>query len=154
MTAPNHALTGALIGLTISNPLLALPLAFLSHLVCDAIPHYDQPEPELERIGSQQLVREQLVIGGALCVLLVLVLAVAHPHHWLLAAVCAFLATSSDLFWIPRFLHVRRTGHDLPRLNWFLRLHSWVQWRTGPQYIWVEAAWAVVFSALLVSRLW
>lgn len=152
MTAPNHALTGALIGLSVSNPLLALPLAFASHFVCDAIPHYDSPGGEVERIGSKRLIYEQLVIGGALCIILVICLALTRPQHWLLAAVSAFVATSPDLFWIPRFLYVRRTGKDLP-LNRFLRFMVWIQWYTAPRLIWVEIVWFAVFGVLVISKL-
>jgi len=154
VTAPNHALTGALIGLTITNPALALPLAFLSHLVCDAIPHYDAAEKdETKRLQSRAFVRDFLVIGAALCLALVVVLALARPAHWFQAAVCAFLATSPDLFWLPRFLRARRGQKPQPLRNWFMRFHAWVQWRTGPAYAWVETVWFGLFSALLISKL-
>lgn len=154
MTAPNHALTGALIGLTITNPALALPVAFLSHFVCDAIPHYDPPVTDkAERIGSKRFFYEFLLLGAGLCGLLVLVLALTRPRHWLLAAVCAFLATSPDLFSIRRFVYVKRTGNDLPRRSWFGRVHSWIQWRTGPKLLWLELAWFAVGCSLLITHL-
>lgn len=154
MTAPNHALTGAVIGLTISNPLVSLPLAFLSHFVCDAIPHYDPPgEDGPKRFKSKRFVYEFLVGGATVCLLVVLLLAVARPQHWLTAAVCAFLAASPDLFWIPRFLYTRRTGTEPARRGWFLTVHSWVQWKTGPRLIWLELAWFAVFSTLLARYL-
>jgi hypothetical protein len=152
MTAPNHALTGALIGLTVGNPWLALPLAFLSHFACDAIPHYDMPGDELHRIGSKRLIFEQLLLGGAICFLIVLFLAAEHPVHWLLAAICAFLAASPDLFWIPRWLHVRRTKRDI-QLNWFLRFHRVVQWRTAPYLAWLELVWFMTMGWLVIVRL-
>ena len=40
MTATNHALSGALIGLAVMQPILALPLAFVSHFMLDAVPHF------------------------------------------------------------------------------------------------------------------
>lgn len=154
MTAPNHALTGALIGLSISNPILALPLAFLSHFVCDAIPHYDPPgNDKIERIRSKRFLYEFLVLGAFVCLGIVLVLAAAKPQHWLPAAICAFLATSPDLFWIPKFIQVKRTGRETPTRNPFLRFHTWVQWKTGPKLFWLEAVWFVTFSALLFDRL-
>lgn len=154
MTAPNHALTGALIGLTVANPVLALPLAFLSHLVCDAIPHYDMDErDEAKRIGSRQFLITYLLLPAAICGLIVLALALARPAHWFLAAWCAFVAAGVDLFWIPRFVYVKRTGQDMPLRNWFLRLHKAIQWRTGPRLIWVEAVWFVVFAGLLLEKL-
>ena len=154
MTAPNHALTGALIGLTISNPAVALPLAFLSHFVCDAIPHYDPPETDKAlRLNSKRFMYEFLFVGAGLCMLLVLALAFTRPQHWLTAAVCAFLATSPDLFWIPRFLHVKRTGQDKPLANPFLKFHSWIQWRTGPKLFWLESVWFMAGVALVAARL-
>jgi len=154
MTAPNHALTGAVIGLVVSNPALALPLAFLSHFACDAIPHYDSPgEDGPRRFNSKRFVYEFLVIGAALCLAIVLLLAVARPRHWLVAAICAFLAASPDLFWIPRFLYARRTYTEKLQWNWFLQFHSWVQWKTGPKLIWLELVWFVGFSAILATYL-
>lgn len=41
MTATGHAIVGAAIATQVTNPLLALPLAFLSHYVCDKLPHWD-----------------------------------------------------------------------------------------------------------------
>jgi len=153
VTAPNHALTGAFIGLSISNPVLALPLALVSHLVCDFIPHYDQPEPlALDRIKSRRFIYEQIVTGAVLCFLLVVVLAVTQPRHWLLAAVCAFAAASPDLLWIPRFVHIKRTGQDITLRGWFW-FHDSLALTTGPRYIWLELAWFVAFGALVARML-
>jgi hypothetical protein len=154
MTATNHAITGALIGLSIGNPAVAIPLAFISHFALDAIPHYDQAEQDMaKRLGSKQFIYEQLILGAGLCLSLVIALAITHPRHWLVASVCAFAATSPDLFWIPRFVHVKRTGKDLLPSNWFLRFHHWIQWKTGPQLWWVEAAWYGIFGGILITRL-
>ena len=148
MTATNHAITGALIGLAVSNPALAVPLAFISHFALDAIPHYDSPGYELERIGSTRF-RKQLSIDASLCFLLVVVLALRRPEHWLVVAFSAFMATFPDLLWLPKFLHVRTTGKLLPNNNFFWKFHDKIQWRTGSKYIWVEATWFIVFGGLL-----
>jgi hypothetical protein len=154
VTAPNHALTGAAIGLSVGNPLLAGTLAFVSHFVCDAIPHYDMDELDMaRRIGSRQFIVTYLMIPALLCLLVVVCLAAARPERWLTAAVCAFLATSPDLFWLPRFIHVKRTHVDPPLRNWFLRFHDRIQWKTGPHLIWVEAVWFVVFGAILLRSI-
>lgn len=153
MTAPNHALTGAVIGLTVSNPVLALPLAVVSHFACDMVPHYDPPETNVvQRLRSKRFFREFIIVGAALCFLVVLVLAVSRPRHWLVAAICAFLAVSPDLFWLPRFLRVRSTGKDV-KLNPFLKLHEKIQINSGSQFLWVEAIWFVVFGSFIASRL-
>ena len=40
MTITNHLLAGSLIGLTVAQPALAIALAFASHFVMDALPHF------------------------------------------------------------------------------------------------------------------
>lgn len=152
MTATNHAITGALIGLAVSNPAIAVPLAFVSHFALDALPHYDPAGEEGERIGASRF-RYQLLLDASICVLLVILLALSRPQHWFLAAVCAFVATSPDLFWLPKFIHAQRTGKTLPNRRWFWRLHHSIQWCTGPRLIWVEVVWFVAFGGLLLASL-
>lgn len=41
MTATGHALLGTMIAAKIGNPALAIPLAIASHIITDAIPHWD-----------------------------------------------------------------------------------------------------------------
>ena len=41
MTATAHALVSGAIAASVQNPTLAIPLAFVSHFVMDAIPHWD-----------------------------------------------------------------------------------------------------------------
>jgi len=153
VTAPNHALTGALIGLTITNPALALPLAFLSHFACDAIPHYDPAERDASKLYGSKRFEQMLWLQAAVCGLIVLLLESGRPQHWVAAAIGAFLAASPDFFWIPMFLKTRRTGRRPSTKNWFLRFHAWVQWRTGPKWAWLEAAWFIAFGALLIAKL-
>jgi hypothetical protein len=154
VTAPNHALTGAVIGLSVGNPLLAGVLAFASHFVCDMIPHYDMAEPDMaRRYDSRQFMVTYLLIPALICLLIVIILAMARPQHWLAAAVCAFLAASPDLFWIPRYIHAKRTKTDPPLRNRFLRFHEGIQWLTGPRLIWVEAIWFIVFGAILLRNI-
>ena len=97
MRSINHALAGAFIGLEISNPVVAVPVAFVSHYICDVIPHYGGGKPEREEINSNSF-QVLLILDVCLCALLVLVLALYHPRHWILAAICAFVAASPDLF--------------------------------------------------------
>ena len=153
MTAPNHAITGALIGLSLSgNPVLVVALSFLSHFVLDAVPHYDPPGDELARLTSRRFSVE-LYVQALLCAVIVVLLASSRHAHWLLAAICAFVATSPDLLWIPKFLSVRRT-HRLPsKPNWFWRLHHTIQWYTGSRLLWIEAVWFVLSGSWLLAIL-
>lgn len=41
MTATAHAIIGTIIAAEVSNPLIAIPLSFLSHVPLDMVPHWD-----------------------------------------------------------------------------------------------------------------
>lgn len=49
MTATGHAVIGTVIAATISNPFVAIPLAFVSHLAADSFPHWDSGTHEKEK---------------------------------------------------------------------------------------------------------
>jgi hypothetical protein len=147
MVATNHAVTGALIGLSLGHP-VALPLAFASHFVLDAIPHYGDDN---KRIATRSFVI-QLLIDAAFCGLLVLTLALKGPANWLLAASCAFLAASPDFMWIPKFLHARRGNKEGKSHSSVIRFHTWVQWFQKPIGAVVEVVW-LAGSVLLLANI-
>lgn len=150
MRAINHALTGALIGLTVGEPVVAVPAAFLSHFICDALPHYDFSGKKGESIRQSEF-RVLLYVDIVACVLLVMMLGLRKPQHWLLAAICAFLAASPDFLWLPRYL--KRGEADLWRPPQLLRFASTIQWFQRPIGWTVEAAWFVGCMVLLVPFL-
>lgn len=144
MTATNHALTGALIGLTVHSPLLALPLALLSHLVCDAIPHFGMPN---DGWIAGTAFRRYLICDAILCIVLVSFLALSGTANWLLASLCAFVATSPDLLSIGRFRNAR-AGRPLTQ-NALQRFLKKIQWFEKPIGAAVELAWAAGAILLL-----
>lgn len=147
MTASNHALTGAVIGLASGIPIIAVPLAVLSHFICDALPHYGATNGD-ESIGSNRF-RNMVIVDALVCLVLVAVLAVTQPQHWLLAAVCAFAATSPDLMWIKKYRQAQKgeaTTRPQPAL---LRFHAAIQWFERPIGIVFEVFWATVALILL-----
>lgn len=144
MRAINHALTGAFIGLTVSEPLLAVPLAVASHYVCDAIPHYGRNLPETQELRSK-LFRNLLYIDAVLCFGLVVLLGWLRPQHWLLAAVCASAAAAPDWLSFNRYWAVRR--HRPWHGNRYSRFASGIQWFERPIGAVVEVAW---FIAMLI----
>jgi hypothetical protein len=150
MTATNHALTGALIGLIVGEPLIAVPVALVSHFVCDALPHYTSNKPQEALLKSSSF-RNYLVAEASLCFLLVLILAIRQPEHWLLACICAFLAASPDLLWIPRYLKTRANKAWQP--NAFSRFALTIQWFAKPIGAVVEAVWFVAAIILLLPFL-
>lgn len=151
MRAINHALTGAIIGLTIESPVVAMPAAFLSHYVMDAIPHYDYDGDRSGRwIGSKRFALV-LILDAGLCFLVVVMLALFRPSHWVNAAACAFLAALPDAFSFMRFRHIRNNEPHIP--NRYERFASKIQWFERPIGAVVEITWffaAVALFALLV----
>lgn len=149
MIATNHALTGAIIGLTVAGP-IALPLAFVSHFVLDSIPHYGDNDKRLKNTSFIM----QLLIDAVLCGLLVILLALTGAANWPLAVACAFLAASPDFMWLPRFLRARRGQKEPRKKNWIIAFHSWVQWFQRPIGAVVEVVWLVSAVSILVIYLW
>lgn len=147
MRAINHALTGAFIGLTVGEPLLAIPAAIVSHFVCDAIPHYNA---DLHSMTAKQWLKSRqfiylLVADALLCFALVLILAWRQPAEWWLPALCAFLAAAPDFFWLPRFLGASTS--KVWRPSGFSKFAQDIQWFQRPIGAVVECAW---FAAGLI----
>ncbi len=138
MTAVNHALTGTLIGLLIGQPLAAIPLAVASHFICDALPHFGTGLPKKVVLKSWAF-RDYLFAEAFLCFLLVVVLAILRPQHWLLAAVCAFAAASPDFVSAKGYLKVRRGLDYQP--GRYVKFASDIQWFERPIGAVVEVAW-------------
>jgi hypothetical protein len=140
MTATNHAVTGAIIGFLVSEPLLAAPIAFLSHFVCDSLPHYASAADTEDYLASNHFKR-LLIFDATCCVILVIILASLHPRHWLIASLCAFLATSPDLFWINHFRLIKagKTWHP----NLYSRFAAKIQWYQRPSGAILEAGWFI-----------
>lgn len=149
MTATNHALTGALIGVAVSNPWLAIPLAVASHFVCDAIPHFglnDQKavsRPAFARFLTGDIILAVLLLAGSV---------IARPNHWLLLVICGISAMSPDLMWIPTFIRARR-GQQFRKRRGIMRFHEIIQWFERPRGLIVEVAWLFVGITVLFNFL-
>jgi hypothetical protein len=146
MRAINHAMTGAVIGLAVSEPFLAIPLAIASHFVLDAIPHHG------ERTNSftSPVFRILLVSDAILCFALVVVLIAVHPKHWLLAAFCALAAAGVDFMQAPRYFRSIHGKPEKPR-DIIGRFHGRIQWYQRPPGAAIEIAWAAAAIVVLVK---
>lgn len=149
MTATNHALTGALIGLVVANPAIAIPVAFASHFVCDSLPHFGLTGKDALR--SKTFIW-MLVIDALLCVLLVATLFSSQSIHWLLASICAFTAASPDFMWIPKFQRAR-AGKKPVKNHHILWVHEHIQWFQRPIGALTEVAWAAGAVTILATLL-
>lgn len=128
MTGTNHGLFGASIGIVFINyPLVALPLAFASHFLLDALPHsgFDDLGGHLK--ASKKLFHGSLVIDALLLTISFLVLVANHAP--LLVYACWFLAGSPDIAWAYRYIIKEKGGKIKPaKMNWLNRFHSKIQW--------------------------
>jgi len=74
MTATAHALIGTIIAAKIGNPALAIPIAIASHIVADAIPHWDTATNRSKKTFKKMFIDSFLdvVLGFVLSYLLVI----------------------------------------------------------------------------------
>ncbi len=153
MTATNHALTGAVIGLAVGNAWLVIPAAFVSHFALDALPHFGVRGSEAKWLRSKRF-RALLILDMTACLALVLALFLNGGQHWFLAAACAFTATTPDLFWIERLIKALKKRPLLKEYkNPFKQLHSKIQWFALPPGLIVEGVWASAAIIVLVKLL-
>ncbi len=143
MTATNHVLTGVLIVSVIHNPLIALPLALLSHFALDALPHYGNP---LVGTGTTKF---NLILGTDIYLALACfgLLILLQPAHLWLLVLGGVLAASPDLMWLPDFTAALRHAVK-PVYGSIRQFHARIQWYQRPNGAYIEAAWFVaVFIA-------
>ena len=150
MRAINHALTGTVIGLVVKEPAVAIPIALVSHWICDAIPHYGSGISEKHAMESNAFER-LLYIDTVLCFLLVLVLAILQPNHWVLASFCAFVAASPDLLSFNRWRLMRQGLKS--KLTPYGKFAKGIQWFERPIGGVVELAWAIAAVILITPFL-
>ncbi len=143
MTAINHAVTGAIIGLAVHAPAIAIPAAIVSHLVCDAIPHFGRDKEWIKSTAFSVY----LLVEAMLCFGLVIVLYFSGNPNWFLAALCAFAAASPDFISVRRFIAEKTHVSFRPsRLEAFLKN---IQWFERPIGAVVEAAWLIAGITIL-----
>src|SRR5665213_1220069 len=122
MTATNHALTGTAIAVVVRQPTLALPLALVSHFVCDAIPHWDY-------VLKFPLKKYVALLDVGLAGILVLLVAwqIYLVPSWLILA-CATLAVLPDAMWLPHILKNQPIPFDGDEPLYLARsFHRWIQ---------------------------
>ncbi len=146
MTATNHALTGALIGFSISDPWVALPLAFLSHFILDVIPHYGSNQNSNNWIKTTKF-KIILTIDICCCLVLGSLLLIFRPKGFVLALICAIIATSPDLIHIRKFILLNK--HKTIKLNVIERFSAVIQWYERPSGAFVELIYGLTIIVLL-----
>lgn len=135
MRAINHTITGAAVGAVIGNPVLALPVALLSHLILDIIPHSGDKNVQ----KSSTRFKIELLVDIALSASFLLALALLQPPRWQLLFACGVLGAAPDLIWFPYWvLELQGKPRKFDPVSKFL---AWIQWSEKPWGYYVEAVW-------------
>lgn len=151
MTATNHVLTGAVIATVVASPVIAVPLAFASHFVLDAIPHFGIHEDDTLKRNGHWLFRSVVVTDTVLTIAALALVPIAlhnHVNAWAVLA-AMFAALLPDLLWIPHFIHEVR--HNIARARTtFMIWHQQIQWSETPWGLLVEMMWAAAAICVMV----
>lgn len=147
MTTTSHALTGAMIATVVKRPALAIPLALLSHFVCDAIPHFG-----LNMEFGSPVMFTWLIIDGLALMGFALFLLHKKVKNPLLLATSGFAAMSPDLAWL--YYGLQGSLSNTALMDPVTRFHSNIQWFEHPIGIAVELAWMslMVWIILRLNR--
>lgn len=153
MTATNHALTGAIVAMAVKQPVIALPLAFLSHYILDAIPHFGIHEDDVAKRNVHWLFRTVVSVDTVLVVTLLIAIPLLgdiHVSAWLI--LCGMLAgIAPDSVWIYRHVHFMYRKIERP-FGKISHLHQRIQWFEKPWGLPVEIVW-VVLSLVAINSL-
>lgn len=149
MIATSHVIIGGAVGVAVGsvthNPIAALAAGFVSHLICDAIPHYDHPDaPKIdgELVWTPAVWVFALVdsITAFLLTLFIWIYFYNFPSlsPYAVGALGGYLPDLIDNvpFWKR---HIRRlTGFK--QFHWFHdRIHDWERILPMPKYAWLGA---------------
>lgn len=145
MTLTNHLLTGAALAKFLPVP-IAIPLAFASHFVLDALPHFGLRTIE-KRMQRLKLFKAVIVADIVLGVFIAIWLIKSGHYFWLFNGLIAY---SPDLLWIYRFTIQEKFGKIKPtKGNRFIRFHRQIQKYERVWGIGVEIVYGVTIFALL-----
>lgn len=144
MTATNHVLSGAIIGLTVHNPVLAVPLALASHFILDAVPHYGNKN------HTGRMFLTVLLADCFAATIFLLSLAILQPVHWPMAVICAITAASPDLMWMSGWIREMRGQAQLKR-GPIRRFHKKIQWAEKAKNYPAEIVWFSGCTLLLAK---
>lgn len=136
-----HTLTGALIAVAVKDPLLAAPLAFMSHFVLDSTPHFGIEGLDFKK--HQGRVVGVIDCFGALITWLILIS--VSPSQWFLVSVGVFFACLPDLLYLPDIFF-----NYIPAKKLY-RFHSRIQWSQTPMGTITDGIWAAAVIYMLAQ---
>lgn len=147
MTGLNHATTGALIAAAIVNPILAIPLAFASHFVLDATPHFgwDFDQDVFERNRSKELrIAVAFEFPLSIAAIIILPILIRPITSWWVTLLSILAAMAMDLIWVYRGIREELTKKVKPR-NKIMDFHLKLSYHH--QRFLIGVAWELLYFA-------
>lgn len=134
-------MTGAVIALAVKEPLLAIPLSFISHYLTDAIPHFSFPLKDV--LGRKFNIFH--TVDFLFSIFLMAVMAILFPEHLYLIWACMIAAAIPDLGWWFDRRTVKKWPEGLNKLNLF-------HWNISKHisHFYYDAAWFVLMWILVI----
>lgn len=146
MTGFNHGMTGAVIALAVRQPLLAVPLAFVSHYVTDMLPHFGFEQKEVLKKRFDFFVLGDFVFS----LILMFVLAILFPAQAILIWLCMIAAAIPDMVW----WFYRGSVASWPRgLGDFSAWHFKINTESHVRHFYYDILWFAAMWALVIYRL-
>jgi hypothetical protein len=153
MIITNHVLAGAIIGLTVTNPVAAVILALVSHFVMDALPHFGYEGKK----GYEEVLKHKLsyivAISTLITTLSILVL-LAVNGQWF-AILIGLVAASPDGVGLYNWLAYEKRGtYASGWLKWLhVKFHRAIQWCERPWGVWVEMITSIALGYIFIKLL-
>ena len=144
MTGSNHMVAGALIASVTPQPVVAIPLALVSHFVMDALPHYGDN-------NKNSWLNQVLIIDALLTVTFIFAIIIGQPIGWVLMLSAGLVALSPDLVWLPHYIADMKGNPLTP--GPFARFSKWIQWGERPWGIYIEGAVLIVLLGLFLQTI-
>jgi hypothetical protein len=145
MTATNHALSGALIGAFLPLP-IAIPVAFASHFVLDALPHYGIPHNKRNTSRSYRFI-VFFDIFFALC----FVASAIMFRKWKMG-ILGGVAYSPDSTW-AFYYFIQGKNFRIETRNRFMSFHNSIQRLERPWGIYVELTLTAIMLPIYIQQL-
>jgi hypothetical protein len=146
MIAINHALTGALAAVGVKQPWLAVPAAFASHFVLDALPHFwiQVLDGDVRARNAKWLFKLVTRTDALLTIVgfVVLPLILQNAASWWSVLLCMLAATCPDFYWIYLFFKDGQTGEQTEKRG-LVKLHKDIQWFERPWALPIDIAFFV-----------
>lgn len=147
-------MTGAVIALLVKEPAIAVPLSFVSHFACDAIPHFGvidnpgQPDDELfKRKFNIILVLDFLTAVG-----LMIILGRLFPAQRQLIWICMIAAAIPDLVSAYYRLYIEKIKKRPRRHDIVTRFLYGIQTSETYKGAFVEMAWFLAMGAIILGQ--